>query len=106
MTDPRVLMERDNATGIARITLNNAERRNCYDPPMRMHFGEYLDELAMDAAIKVVLLRGEGGVFSTGADMANAYTWYEGAATDGDACPRRSCPARSAADQTAATNDA
>ena len=24
-----------------------------------------------------MLLRGEGGVFSTGADMGNAYTWYE-----------------------------
>ena len=35
MTDPRVLMERDDATGIARITLNNPERRNCYDPAMR-----------------------------------------------------------------------
>jgi enoyl-CoA hydratase len=37
----------------------------------------YLDALAFDDAIKVVVLRGEGGVFSTGADMANAYTWYE-----------------------------
>jgi enoyl-CoA hydratase len=30
----------------------------------------------MDDDITVVLLRGEGGVFSTGADMANAYAWY------------------------------
>ena len=79
MTDPRVLMERDAATGIARITLNNPERRNCYDPPMREQLGDYLDELAMDDAVKVVLLRGEGGIFSTGADMGNAYTWYESA---------------------------
>ena len=43
---------------------------------MREQLGEYLDELALDDAIKVVLLRGEGGVFSTGADMANAYAWY------------------------------
>ena len=50
MTDPRVLMERDDATGIARITLNNPERRNCYDPPMREQLGEYLDELAIDDA--------------------------------------------------------
>ena len=77
MTDPRVLMERDDATGIARITINNPERRNCYDPPMRAQLGEYLDELAMDDHVKVVVLRGEGGVFSTGADMGNAYSWYE-----------------------------
>ena len=43
---------------------------------MREQLGEYLDELALDDATKVVLLRGEGGVFSTGADMANAYAWY------------------------------
>jgi enoyl-CoA hydratase/carnithine racemase len=59
------------------LTLDNAERRNCYDPSMREQLGDYLDELAMDDDVKVVLLRGEGGVFSTGADMANAYTWYE-----------------------------
>ena len=28
-------MERDDATGIARVTINNPERRNCYDPAMR-----------------------------------------------------------------------
>jgi enoyl-CoA hydratase/carnithine racemase len=44
---------------------------------MREQLGVYLDELAMDDDVKVVLLRGEGGVFSTGADMGNAYTWYE-----------------------------
>ena len=89
MSDPRVLMARDAATGIARITLNNPDRRNCYDPPMREQLGEYLDELADDDAVKVVLLRGEGGVFSTGADMANAYSWYESAPSDGNGRGRR-----------------
>jgi enoyl-CoA hydratase/carnithine racemase len=69
-------MERDASTGIARLTIDNVERRNCYDPPMREQLGAYLDELAADDAVKVVLLRGEGGVFSTGADMGNAYAWY------------------------------
>jgi enoyl-CoA hydratase len=77
VTDSRVLMERDDATGIARVTINNPERRNCYDPPMRMQLGAYLDELAADDRVKVVLLRGEGGIFSTGADMAKAYSWYD-----------------------------
>lgn len=80
MNDNRVLMERDAGTGIARVTLNNPERRNSYDPPMREQLGAYLDELAADDDIKVVLLRGAGGVFSTGADMANAYSWYGKAA--------------------------
>jgi enoyl-CoA hydratase/carnithine racemase len=76
LTDPRVLLERDDQAGIARLTIANAERRNCYDPPMRAQMAEYLDELALDDAIKVVVLRGEGGIFSTGADMNNAYAWY------------------------------
>jgi enoyl-CoA hydratase/carnithine racemase len=69
-------MDRDAESGIARITLNNPERRNSYDPEMREQLGAYLDEIALDDAITVVLLRGEGDVFSTGADMGNAYAWY------------------------------
>ena len=76
MSDSRVLLERDASTGIARLTLDNPARRNAYDPRMREQLGAYLDEVAADDDIKVVLLRGEGGVFSTGADMANAYSWY------------------------------
>jgi enoyl-CoA hydratase len=87
VTDPRIVLQRDDAGGIARVTINNPDRRNCYDPAMREQLGEYLDELAMDDAIKVVLLRGEGGIFSTGADMANAYSWYE---SDGNGAGTRS----------------
>ena len=75
-SDPRVHLECDHATHIARITLENPERRNAYDPPMRRQLRRDLDELATDDDIKVVLLRGSGGVFSTGADMANAFAWY------------------------------
>src|SRR4051812_30033757 len=72
-------MERDDSTGIARVTINNPERRNCYDPEMREQLGAYLDELAMADTVKVVVLRGERGIFSTGADMGNAYSWYASA---------------------------
>ncbi|WP_018637205.1 enoyl-CoA hydratase/isomerase family protein [Parafrankia elaeagni] len=82
MSDGRVLLERDEGTGIARLTLDNPSRRNAYDPAMREQLGTYLDELAVDDAIKVVHLRGTSGVFSTGADMANAYAWYGDAAKD------------------------
>jgi enoyl-CoA hydratase/carnithine racemase len=74
--DPRVHLERDPATHIARITLDNPERRNAYDPPMRRQIRAYLEALAADDDVKVVILRGAGGVFSTGADMKNAYAWY------------------------------
>jgi enoyl-CoA hydratase/carnithine racemase len=76
VSDERVLIERDEANGIARITLNNPERRNSYDRAMREQLGSYLDDIALDDRMKVVHLRGEGGVFSTGADMGNAYAWY------------------------------
>jgi enoyl-CoA hydratase/carnithine racemase len=84
-------MDRDESTGIARLTLDNPERRNAYDPKMREQLGAYLDELALDDAIKVVVLRGNGGVFSTGADMGNAYAWYgKGAAAENaESRPRR-----------------
>ena len=76
MTDDRVLLDLDKENGIARITLNNPERRNAYDPVMRRQLGDYLDELAENDDVKVVHLRGSEGVFSTGADMGNAYAWY------------------------------
>jgi enoyl-CoA hydratase len=82
----RVLLERDERTGIARITLNNPERKNTYDPEMRGQIGAYQKELAVDDRVKVVVLRGEGGLFSTGADMGNAYAWYE---SNGDGRARR-----------------
>jgi enoyl-CoA hydratase len=92
VADGRVRIDRDRTTGIARITLDNPERRNSYDPAMRAQLGAYLDELAMDDHTKVVVLRGEGGVFSTGADMANAYSWYED--NDGDGTDRKRRPSQ------------
>jgi enoyl-CoA hydratase/carnithine racemase len=83
-------MERDSETGIARIAFNHPERRNAYDPVMRQQLADYLDDLAEDDDIKVVLLRGEGGIFSTGADMGNAYSWYGDGASGGSARRRPS----------------
>jgi enoyl-CoA hydratase/carnithine racemase len=94
VSDDRVLMERDASTGIARLTLNNPERRNAYDPAMRDQLAAYLDALASDDDIKVVLLRGQGGVFSTGADMANAYSWYGTGATEADGQRRSQRPSQ------------
>src|SRR5215471_2900529 len=76
MTDERVLFDVDRDTRIATITLNNPSRRNSYDAAMREAVARYLDRVAEDDDITVVLLRGADGVFSTGADMDNAYGWY------------------------------
>lgn len=85
-TDDRVLFDVDREQRIATITLNNPERRNTYDPAMRDAMARCLDQVAEDDDLTVVLLRGAGGTFSTGADMNNAYGWYgEAAGDDGTA---------------------
>jgi enoyl-CoA hydratase/carnithine racemase len=76
MTDDRVLYDVDSEKRIATITLNNPGQRNSYDAAMRDTVARYLDRVAEDDDITVVLLRGAEGVFSTGADMNNAYGWY------------------------------
>jgi enoyl-CoA hydratase len=74
--DDRVLFEVDPDRRVATITLNNPKRRNSYDAAMRDAVARCLDRVAEDDDLTVVLLRGAGGVFSTGADMNNAYGWY------------------------------
>ncbi|HKI42419.1 MAG: enoyl-CoA hydratase/isomerase family protein [Mycobacterium sp.] len=88
-SDDRVLYEVDPDRRIATITLSNPSRRNSYDAAMRDMVARYLDRVAEDDDITVVLLRGAGGVFSAGADMNNAYDWYGGRGPDDQAGNRR-----------------
>ncbi len=83
-SDGRVLFDVDRDARVATITLNNPAQRNSYDKPMRDDLARFLDEVVDDDDITVVLLRGEGGVFSTGANMNNAYGWY-GEKSEGEA---------------------
>jgi enoyl-CoA hydratase len=75
-SDDRVLFEVEPEKRIATITLNNPKQRNSYDAAMRDALARCLDRVAEDDDLTVVLLRGADGVFSTGADMNNAYGWY------------------------------
>lgn len=93
MTDDRVLFEVDDEHRIATITLNNPKQRNSYDAAMRDELARHLDVAADDDDITVVLLRGAEGVFSTGADMNNAYGWYGGEGNK-DAAPKKSRPSQ------------
>jgi enoyl-CoA hydratase len=92
MTDDRVLYEVDADHRIATITLNNPKQRNSYDAAMRDEIARHLDAVAEDDDITVVLLRGAEGVFSTGADMNNAYGWYGD--EDKEAAPKKSRPSQ------------
>src|SRR5947209_16067466 len=78
VSDDRVLFDVDPERRIATITLNNPKQRNSYDAAMREAIARCLDKVAEDDDLTVVLLRGADGVFSTGADMNNAYGWYGG----------------------------
>jgi len=95
--DERVLFDVDYDARIATITLNNPKQRNSYDAAMRDGVGRCLDLVADDDDLTVVLLRGAEGVFSTGADMNNAYGWYGGERVDGgtrDQRPAKSRPSQ------------
>ena len=92
MTDDRVLYEVDADHRIATITLNNPKHRNSYDAAMRDEIARHLDAVAEDDDITVVLLRGAEGVFSTGADMNNAYGWYGDEEKEG--APKKSRPSQ------------
>jgi enoyl-CoA hydratase len=92
--DDRVLFDIDREKRIATITLNNPKQRNSYDAAMRESLARALDVVAEDDDLTVVLLRGAEGVFSTGADMNNAYGWYGEKKPDDGAPPAKSRPSQ------------
>jgi len=57
------------ADGIARITLNRPEKRNAMNPEMVAALRAALDRAAADAAVRVILIRGEGRDFCAGLDL-------------------------------------
>lgn len=89
VSDERVLFEVEPDRRIATITLNNPKQRNSYDATMREAIARCLDRVADDDDLTVVLLRGAEGVFSTGADMNNAYGWYGDKASARDDADKR-----------------
>jgi methylglutaconyl-CoA hydratase len=56
---------------IATITLNRPDRGNAFDQTMLDELGDQLKTLAADDAVRIVVLRGAGKHFCTGADLAS-----------------------------------
>jgi enoyl-CoA hydratase/carnithine racemase len=75
-TEPGVYLERDGAAHIARVTIHNPERKNAFRSTFGPQMEDHLDRLAEDDDIKVVILRGTGGTFTSGVDLSEAYDWY------------------------------
>ncbi|WP_019873048.1 enoyl-CoA hydratase/isomerase family protein [Sporichthya polymorpha] len=80
MTDP-VLYSKDPKTHIARLTFNRPDKLNALTMHMYDLMCEYLNDAAEDDDIKVIILKGNGGAFSSGQDMNEVYEWYN---TPGD----------------------
>lgn len=64
--------------GIATLTLDRPERKNALSIELRDRLADVLDALAADEAVRVVVLTGEGDVFSAGFDLKE----FEQAADD------------------------
>jgi enoyl-CoA hydratase/carnithine racemase len=67
MTD-KLLLEKDGALGW--IVFNQPEKRNAVSQEMWQAMADYVEELTKDDAIRVVILRGAGDHFVSGADIS------------------------------------
>ena len=63
-----ILVERE-PTGIAVVRLNRPARRNAVTYAMWLRLGELFGQLASDSTVRAVILTGNGGCFSAGADI-------------------------------------
>ena len=68
MPDTPVLYSRS-SEGVATLTLNNPERRNALSSPTLEALERLLEQTAQDSEVRVVVLRSEGPVFSSGHDL-------------------------------------
>lgn len=66
---PELVLERLEDAGVARITLNRPDKRNCWNRPLCHAFLESLDIIRADKSLKVVITRGAGKVYSSGLDL-------------------------------------
>jgi enoyl-CoA hydratase/carnithine racemase len=67
---PELILDRLDDAGVARITLNRPEKRNCWNRAMAQAFLDSLDIIRADKDLKIVITRGAGPVFSSGLDLA------------------------------------
>ncbi len=56
---------------IAHLVINRPDKRNALTTPMYQQLTAYLAEAELDASVRVILFRGEGGHFSAGNDLAD-----------------------------------
>jgi enoyl-CoA hydratase/carnithine racemase len=86
------------ARGVARVTVNNAERRNALDNAGKCALAEAIERVSGDATLRVIMLTGAGDrSFISGADLTEMSGFTAGHATKGPALTHRACAAIRAA---------
>jgi enoyl-CoA hydratase/carnithine racemase len=68
---PELILERLSDAGVARITLNRPEKRNCWNEPMVNAFFQAMEMIRPDRDLKVVITKGAGKGFSSGLDLSH-----------------------------------
>jgi enoyl-CoA hydratase/carnithine racemase len=81
---PELHLERLADAGVARVILNRPEKRNCLNAPLVTAFFEALEIIRADRALKVVITKGAGPVFSSGLDLHFLRSVSTGAPRDFD----------------------
>lgn len=65
------LVLRDDADGVATLTLNRPDKLNAMNPAAFVELRAHIDAIAADAAVRVVVLRGAGRSFCAGNDLGS-----------------------------------
>lgn len=66
---PDTPLKESRDAGLVTLTLDRPDRHNAFDDALIATLTESLERLAADAAVRAVVLRGEGKSFSAGADL-------------------------------------
>lgn len=64
-----IILEKDPAKHIARLTINRPERRNALNDDATDEMGQAIDDVAADDDIRVLILTGAGQAFCAGGDL-------------------------------------
>ena len=88
-TNPELIVERDGSILI--VTMNRPQRRNAFSPEMLVRMSDAWVELSEDPALRVGIVTGADGHFSSGADLkamagmgSGTAEWAERVRTDAD----------------------
>jgi enoyl-CoA hydratase len=89
-----VILASTDSRGVARVTVNNAERRNALGNAGKRELAETFERLATEPSLRVAVLTGAGArSFIGGADVTEMSTFEHGHAAEGPTLTHRVCEA-------------